>query len=328
MAWAYIPPATLETYPAILVGVLGHLPCDSFYQTNNDSADAGYVVIKAAYPGGYVMIQQVNIPNYYALIGLSGELLTLQPTQIGGAWWWKGAGSSIYSGVYTQTLAPGTTPLEYTRYQHPHGIDPDPALPRYDGDAFYELRNHSEGYEAFKRGSLSTPGALDGATAWPSAGIIRRKTDFPYWTSSTLTGEYAPQGTATGTRAVGNATWVDNIGATWTQEVSKTRLGDYGVAAAPLNRPSNFFNGWAPGRCMWNVTASAYVVGTYGALEGWWQNTVAPVRGDGYSLTFTMPAGAEMPSPRPANITMTPSEYVEKPEQRICIYAFQPGVMI
>ena len=273
-------------------------------------ADHGYVVFKV--DTNWVMANRSNIKFG---VTVDDTFLALQSTEINGlAWFQSGSAVCYYSGVtygfvYSTTLAPGTAPIEY--------LDDDETT--YLGDAFWAGTSII--------GTLTARGSGRDVSADVTG--VEYTPDYARWELASAgsaydyLGEYTPVDGATEKRYVGNARWNDSDGGVWTQNSGATTQGK----AYDLVRPFDLFGGGLALTLTWNAAASAYVAGAYGDSGGWWQNASAPIIGEPYTITFTVPEESEETG---VNISLSHKDFVagDLSETKADSYAFELAVMV
>lgn len=318
MAWIAVPPISIPTLPIgfsagglpFVPGLVGVQAIDAKYSPKAGdqpfSDDLGKCVFYNSNTSKWIMAEGKKVK--FGIVA-DGVFLAIQPTEINGYAWFSDGSRKVYLSigygwVYTATLRAGVEPREWY----------DDDLEAWQGDAFWG------------RTSLFT--SLDPRGVYKGDGVTEAITtadyepDYERWESDTQYGAYTAAGGATGTRAVGNATWTEGFGVTWIQ-CSKYSNG---TKAKDLRRSYSIFSG--PELLLtWNATASAYVAGSYGSELGWWQNASAPVAGVAYTITFTVPSGSAVTG---TDIELTPSAYVagDKIPTKAAIYALDWAVMV
>jgi len=329
MPWVAVPPISIPTDAS--VGSAGGLRSIGHGGGGDDAlprlvgvqaADAKFPPLASEQPFsddvGKVVFYNSDTSKWIMAAGASvkfgmvadGGFLAIQPTEINGYAWFSDGTNHVYKSVgfgwvYTSTLDAGVEPREWR----------DDDLAAYQGDEFWAGTTILT--------SLSPRGIYldDGSTAAITTAIYTP--DYERWESDTRYGAYTAAGGATGTWAVGNATWTDGSGGTWTQRSDHSN----GTKAKDLHRPFSYFGGSSELFLQWNATASAYVAGTYGSELGWWQNASAPVAGSAYTITFAVPEESEVTG---SDIELTPSSYVDGDwiPTKVAIYALDWAVMV
>lgn len=315
MAWARVPPIKVPTLPSgltaggitgftssygYMLGCEAHQPDGSVIPGYYD-ADMGYIFWEYEDTG---IIAKTSDVKFGILV--DDVFLALQPTEINGSAWFK-TGNAVYykvtdGWVYTTTLQAGVTPIEWQ----------DPDTDDWEGDAYWLDGN--------PRGSLKDSGEDITVTDYTP--------DYPRWTSATFLGKYSPKDGATGDRFVGNATWDDNEDGTWTQRSYPPLISG---KSREIYRPSSAFYGTTELVLTWDSDADAYVAGTYGSANGWWQLDGVPVQGESMTLVFTAPDPAEGEEAiEGEDIVLTPGAYVRGDDlkTRAAVYGLDWAMML